>query len=134
MSDPRPPRSTRPAAGQPFADRSDDDDDLPEPPRIRALRRLVTALTVASIVGVLTIAGALVVRIIGPFGNTALPPPPARIAAERIALPAGERITATGGNGPTLILATEAPDGTERLRIFDAATGAFLHAVTVTRD
>ena len=39
------------------------DEDFPEPPRLRRLRRLVTALTVTLIVGVITIVGLLVIRL-----------------------------------------------------------------------
>lgn len=124
--------STRPL---PPRDRAiDDDADLPEPPRLRALRRLVTALTATLILGVVTIAGAMVLRI------TATPPAPAiagfdpaTVSADALALPPGETVTAAGAAGPALMLVTRSDDGTERLHLFDVETGARLRSLAITR-
>ena len=50
------------------------DDDFPEPPRLRRLRRLVTALTATLIAGVITIVGLLVIRLSAAAPPLALPP------------------------------------------------------------
>ncbi|MEL6576641.1 MAG: DUF6476 family protein [Pseudomonadota bacterium] len=112
-----------------------DDDDLPEPPQVRRLRLLVTVLTVVSILGVVAVVGLLVIRLLmvpGPSapGLAALPDG----AAERIALPAGERIVAIGGAGAVMLVATEDTGGQERLRRFDAETGAVLGVTLIDRD
>jgi hypothetical protein len=57
----------------------------------------------------------------------------ARIPADALDLPAGERVTATGGSGDTVMLVTEGPDGVERLYLIDGATGRTLRSLTVTR-
>lgn len=80
----------------------------------------MTALTVASIVAVLAIAGALVIRL---SSLGAAPGNRAPIAAEKLALPAGEEITAIGRSGAEILLTTEDAGGAERLRVFDAETG-----------
>ena len=109
--------------------RADDGEDLPEPPPLRRLRWLVTALTLVLIVGVVIIVGALVMRITGPAAVQA----PPRMEAERISVPAGERITATGAATGTLIVVTEDAGGQERLRVYDAASGALRHVTLIDR-
>jgi hypothetical protein len=105
-----------------------DPDEPPEPPRLRALRRLVTGLTVALIIGVIAVAATLVIR---------LAAPPAagldlrRLEAEALAAPAGEVVTATGGLGGALVLATEDPEGRRRLRFYDPRSGAPLRVVEI---
>jgi hypothetical protein len=107
-----------------------EDDDLPEPPRLRALRRLVTALTIALILGVVTVAGALVIRITRP---APVAPMVDTVAAGSIAAPAGEDIVAAGAGAGALILVTRDVQGREWLRLYDAATGKAAPPVAITR-
>lgn len=93
----------------------------------------MTGLTLTLIVGVITIAGALVVRISG-GGPVPAPVDPGRIAATMVALPAGERITATGGSGTTLMIVTEDADGVERMHLIDGASGAVQRSLVVRRN
>lgn len=104
-------------------------DDLPEPPPLRRLRWLVTALTLVLIVGVIIIAGALVIRITQPQWVGQEP-----ITANRLAVPAGERITATGTARGALTLVTVDADGVERLRLYDAETGAAQQTILIERE
>lgn len=60
------------------------DDQLPEPPNLRFLRRLVTVLTVTMIGGVIMITALIVIR----YNQSAVPLP------EIIALPDGSTATA----------------------------------------
>ena len=83
---------------------------------LRRLRRLVTALTITLILGVITIVVLLVIRLSG------MTPPPA--LPETVALPAGEEATAmTRGEGWVAVVTIDAR-GAERIRVIDAATGA----------
>lgn len=91
-------------------------DDAPEPPRLRHLRRLVTALTVAMIAGVLVIAAALVIRLSAPPPRPPLP--------EAITLPPGETARAVTYGEGWIALVTVDAGGQERIRVLDAATGA----------
>lgn len=98
-----------------------DCDDIPEPPRLRQLRRLVVALTVTLIVGVITIALALVIRLARPDPLPELP--------TGITLPAGETARAvTFGTGWVAVVTADAA-GVERIRVLDSATGV-IRAVT----
>jgi hypothetical protein len=110
----------------------DDADDLPEPPRVRALRRLVTALTATLIVGVVAVAGALVIRIAQPAPSGPAFDP-ADFTAERIALPPGEAIVAVGAAGKAVLFVTRDEAGVERLRLRDPADGAALGAAEILR-
>ncbi len=118
---------TRPPQASPGID---DDDEPPEPPRLRALRRLVTLLTTTAIIGVAVVAGTLVLRLSQP-----LTPPLSldAISAERIAAPPGETVTAAGAAPGALILVTRDAEGVERMRLYDAATGALSRTVTIER-
>ncbi len=90
-------------------------EELPEPPSIRRLRRLVTALTVTLILGVITIVGLLVIRL-----ARVTPPPELPVA---ISLPAGETATAmTRGEGWVAVVTID-QRGAERIRVIDAETG-----------
>ena len=130
MSDPvRTDPLTAPFTGAPLPDQGD---DIPEPPRLRALRRLVTGLTLTLIFGVITIAGALVVRISG-GGPVSPPVDVGGVTAEALTLPAGERITVTGGSGTTLLIVTEDASGRERLHLIDGTTGAVLRSMPINR-
>ncbi|MEM6676575.1 MAG: DUF6476 family protein [Pseudomonadota bacterium] len=107
----------------------DDDEELPEPPQVRRLRQMVSALMIASIVGVLALAGTVVIRL--GLGGEAPPPP---VAAEALSLPDGERIIAIGRTRAEVLLTTEDAAGVERLRIFDASTGKARSETLITRD
>jgi hypothetical protein len=111
------------------SDAPDPDEDAPEPPRLRALRRLVTLLTATSVAGVILVTGALVIRLSRPAPAFDA----AAVAAPAVALPTGESITAAGGAPGAVILATRDAAGVERLRFFDAATGAETRTVRVDR-
>lgn len=99
---------------------------------MRALRRLVTTLTVALILGVSTVAGAMVFRITR--ADAPAPFDPRAVTAERLVIPEGETVVAAGAAPGALILATRDAEGRERLRLFDAATGAPLRALALERD
>ena len=89
---------------------------MPEPPSIRRLRRLVTALTITLILGVITIVALLVIRL-----SRVTPPPPLPAG---IALPAGESAMAlTRGTGWVAVVTVDRA-GAERIRVIDAETGA----------
>jgi hypothetical protein len=102
------------------------EDDLPEPAPLRALRRMVSLLTATLIVGVVIVVGALVLRLIRPA-----PPPaaalafdPAALTAAGLVLPFDESVQAAGGAPGAVMLVTRDAAGVERLRVFDAASGA----------
>ena len=112
-----------------------DDDYLPEPRNLRALRRLVTLLTATIIVGLGVVAGAMVLRLV----RDPAPAPIAALdldaaAAERLSVPPGESITAAGAAPGALILVTRDGEGAERLRLYDAATGALRRVVAIERQ
>jgi len=106
---------------------ADQDDDAPEPPALRRLRLLVSALMIVLIAGMITVAGALVIRL--GFGGATVPGPGPQtlaepIAAGRLTLPEGARIRAVGRAPGEVLLVTEGADGARHLRAFDAGTGA----------
>ena len=116
---------------QPAPERGTIDGDLPEPPRIKRLRWLVTSLMVVLIVGTVVIVVSLV-RGLGALDLSRTAPTP--VSAEQFSLPAdAETITLGRGPGEVLIL-TRDPSGAETLRIFDAATGAETSATPVVRE
>lgn len=94
----------------------DIDRDPPEPRRLRNLRRLVTALTMTLILGVITIVAVLVIRLAPFAAPLALP--------ETLALPPGESARAVTLGSDWLAVVTEDASGRERIRILDRATGA----------
>ncbi|MFQ5567765.1 MAG: DUF6476 family protein [Paracoccaceae bacterium] len=108
-----------------------DDDDLPEPPQVRRLRLLVSALIVVLIGGMVVVAIALVLRL-GGLGGTDKAPAP--VTAAEFALPEGAEVISLGrGPGEVLIL-TRDPAGAETLRVFDAGSGAETSATPITRE
>ncbi|WP_371054481.1 DUF6476 family protein [Rhodosalinus sp. K401] len=88
-----------------------------EPAQVRALRRLVTALTLTMIAGVVVVATALVIRL----GATAPALP------DSIALPGGARAVAFT-QGPDWYAVTTDDD---RILIFDRATGELRQEIAV---
>ncbi len=90
--------------------------EAPEPPRLRALRRLVTTLMVTLIVGFALIVYSLVTGLNRAPAPLALP--------DSVELPEGERPrAATLGSGWVAVVTADA-EGRERIRVFDARTGA----------
>jgi hypothetical protein len=107
------------AGGTPGAEEA----DYPEPRRLRQLRRLVTALTATLIVGVITIVALLVIRL-APLSRSPLLP-------DAIALPAGETASAvTLGTGWVAVVTADGA-GRERIRVFDALSGAERASVAI---
>jgi hypothetical protein len=105
-----------------------DEDEFPEPPRLRRLRWLVTGLMVALIVGVLSIAATIVIRL-GFLGGSELAP----VTAPEFRLPEGHEVVAVGRGEGTVLFFLRAPDGTESLHAFDQQTGAPAGVSAVTR-
>jgi hypothetical protein len=106
----------------------DEDDDIPEPPRLRTLRRLVTTLTATLILGVITIVGLLVIRLMS------LQPAPRPALPAQVALPAGESARAvTIGTGWIAVVSVDG-GGRERIRVIDAATGASIGDLEISPD
>jgi hypothetical protein len=108
-----------------------DDEDLPEPPQVRQLRLLVSALMVVLIGGMVVVAVAMVLGLGALKGpDKALTP----VSATEFALPSDAEVVSVGrGSGEVLIL-TRDPGGTETLRIFDAASGAEKSATQISRE
>ena len=100
-----------------------DDEALPEPAPIRRMRRLVTALLVVMILGMVVVSAALVSRLGVVMGGVAAPAGPGPLP-EAVALPAAAEIVAVGRAGGDLLIVTREADGAEHIRAFDAATGA----------
>lgn len=97
----------------------------PEPRGLRNLRRLVTLLTATLIIGVIIVVGLLVIRLAA-LSPDAVPALPAGVA-----LPAGESARAvTFGTGWVAVVTADA-GGAERIRVFDAGSGAERAAVVI---
>ena len=100
-----------------------------EPPQIRRLRVLVMVMLVVLMLGIVTIAATIVIRL--GFGGE---PSAQKLTADAIALPAGAEITALG-HGPSGVLITvRQEDGSEVLRLHDAATGRLLRETAIIRE
>lgn len=95
-----------------------DSEDWREVPQLRSLRRLVSALTIVLIFGMVAVAGTLIWRISSEPGAAA-----PLVTADEITLPAGEIVTSVGATEAALSFMTKDADDTERLRVFDPATG-----------
>ena len=108
---------------------SSDNDPVTEPPQFRVLRRLVTILTATLIIGVLTIAGTLVIRILMENG----PAPVTSIEASEVTIPSDEDIIATGATASALTIVTRSSDGEERLRVFHPKTGEEVGQTVIRR-
>ncbi len=108
-----------------------DDEDLPEPPQVKRLRLLVSALMVVLIGGMVVVAVAMVLRLGALNGSDAAPGP---VSAAEFTLPEGDEVVSVGrGPGEVLIL-TRDPAGAETLRVFDADSGAEKSATPVARE
>ncbi len=92
------------------------EEEVPEPPRLRLLRRLVVALTATLIAGVIAIVGLLVIRLAAAPAPLALPPV--------VRLPAGETARAVTLGSDWLAVVTVDGAGQERIRVIDRASGS----------
>jgi hypothetical protein len=92
-------------------------DDGPEPPRLRQLRLLVTALTLTLILGVIAIVALLVIRL-GALGGGRV------VLPDEIRLPASEKARAVTLGTDWIAVVTVDGDGQERVRVLDRNTGA----------
>lgn len=81
------------------------------------------------IIGVLTIAATLVIRIMMETGTPAV----ASIGADAVSIPAAEEIIAVGATQAALSIATRDEAGAERLRVFDPETGAEIGETLIRR-
>ena len=85
------------------------------------------------IMGMITVAGALVIRLGLGGPEAAAPGLPAPVAADGISLPEGAEIRAIGRAGGEILVVTRDAAGAEHLRAFDAATGAQRSVTPVRR-
>jgi len=100
------------------------DNQLPEPPNLRRLRRLVTILMITLILGFILITATLVIRL------TAAAPP--FTLPRDITLPEGETASAvTFGDGWMAVVTTDSA-GMQRLRLLDRKTREPIAEVPVT--
>lgn len=103
-------------------------EDEEEPPQLRLLRRLVMALLVVLMLGIVTIAATIVIRLGFP-GDPAEP-----VLAETLTVPPGHEVIATGQGPGTVHLTLRGPDGAQVLHIFDAGTGTELSRTALIRE
>ena len=106
-----------------------DDEEFEEPPHLKRLRLLVSILMVVLMVGILTIAVTIVIRL-----GFSAPAAPKAVLAEELRVPEGAQITAAGQGSGTVLLVVRMADGAETLLTYDAATGAELSRTPITRD
>lgn len=105
----------------------EDEAEPPEPPRLRLLRRTVTALTVTLTLGMIVIASAIAWRLFG------APPAPAPLTAPELVVPAGRVAVASGGTGAELHVWTRDDLGAEHLMIFRRTDGVLLSDTPIRR-
>ncbi|QDL93063.1 hypothetical protein FDP22_15490 [Paroceanicella profunda] len=105
----------------------DEDEEFPEHPRLRLLRWLVTGLTALLVVAVITIIGLLVIKVL----EIPATPRPFALPAS-IAAPEGEELRSATLGSDWVLLVTARPDGTEYIRIYDAASGEERQSLLVT--
>ena len=106
----------------------EDDEEFPEPPRLKALRLMVMALLGVMMVGIAVIAITIAMKL-GSFGAA-----PAAVEAEAIPLPADFAVEVLGGEGPNLLLIGRDPSGAELLLVIRKADGAELSRTPVERE
>ena len=111
----------------------DPEDDVEEPPQLRRLRILVMALMVVLMLGIVTIAVTIVIRLgfVGEGTGGATVP---QLRAEAVALPEGAEITALGQGAQGLLVSIRLADGRELLRVHDAVTGALVQETVIQRE
>ena len=107
----------------------DPDEELVEPPQVRRLRVLVMSLMVVLMLGIVTIAVTIVMRL--GFMDA---PSAQKLTAEAIALPAQAEVTALGQGLQGVLVTVRMPDGSETLRLHDAATGALVRETRIERE
>lgn len=88
-------------------------EELPEPPRLRALRIMVSVLTATMILGLITIIGLIVIKIMAP-GASILPLP------DEISLPDGEKAQAVTQGLDWIGVVSVDDGGVERIHILNA--------------
>lgn len=106
------------------------EEDEEEPPQLKRLRLLVTVLTIVLILGIVTIAATIVIRL----GFGGMQSVPVGVLAEALSLPADHQIVATGQGPGTVHVVLQAPSGVQALHIYDAGTGSLLSKTQLTRD
>lgn len=99
---------------------------------MRRLRWLVSALLVVLILGMITVAATLVIRL-GGLGAGMDPPTVPALAAPGIELPEGETIVALGSRSGLVLLLTRDGSGREMLWEIDPASGEVRARVPVSR-
>ena len=107
----------------------DPDEEVIEPPQVRRLRLLVMALMVVLMLGIVTIAVTIVIRL-GFAGEASAQ----KLTAETISLPEGAEITALGQSPQGMLVTVRMGDGSEALRVHDTATGELLHQTNIERE
>ena len=105
---------------------SEDEEELPH---LRRLRRMVMALMVVLMLGIVAIAATIVIRL-GLGGDDPVPRP---ITAASLILPADHQIIATGRGPGEVHFTVVSPDGAELLIVLDAASGAERSRTLITR-
>ena len=105
-------------------------EDEPELPHLKRLRLMVMALIAVLMIGILAIAATIVIRL--GFGGEA--GGAAGISADRLAIPSGYEIVASGQGDGTVHLTLRDPRGEMALHIYDASTGERLSATPIKPD
>ena len=100
-----------------------------EPPQIRRLRVMVMVMMVVLMLGIVTIAATIVIRL--GFGGE---PSAQKLTAEAIALPAAAEVTALGHGPDGVLITVRLANGTEALRLNDAETGELIHETVIDRE
>lgn len=108
------------------------DEDLPEPPQVRRLRRLVSLLILVLIGGMLVVVVAMVLQLGALKGDRAAAPGP--VTADAFALPGNAKVVSLGRAEGQVLMLTRDPSGAETLRVFDAASGAEVSATPIRRE
>ena len=105
-------------------------EDEEELPHLKRLRRMVMALMVVLMLGIVAIAATIVIRL-GIGGDGSGPGP---ITAASLVLPADHQIVATGRGAGEVHFTVMAPDGSEMLIVLDAASGVEQSRTPITRQ
>ena len=99
--------------------------EIAEPAHLRLLRRLVTALTITMIVGLVTIVGLLVTTVLDHDTSTE--------TSLTLAIPTNETVQAYTKGTNWQALVTQDATGTERIRIF-GSDGTERQTITIETD
>ncbi|SES75907.1 DUF6476 family protein [Oceanicella actignis] len=107
----------------------EEEEEFPEPPRIKALRRAVMGLMLVLALGMALIAATIAWRLTraAPAGA------PAPVRAESLVLPEGAEPLALGGDAAAIMVLTRMPDGAEWLLGLSREDGRELYRVPVRR-